>query len=66
MRGERTAHFDPRRRRSPSDAAGGYTVFGEVTDGLAIVEGVAEAGTLSGGSDGAPAEPVVLNEVTVS
>ncbi len=50
----------------PSDGAGGYTVFGTVTDGIAIVETVAREGTVTGGPDGAPALPVVLNEVSVS
>ncbi|WP_084078223.1 peptidylprolyl isomerase [Demequina sp. NBRC 110057] len=50
----------------PSDAAGGYTVFGQVTDGLSIVEGVASAGTITGESDGQPAQSVILNEVSVS
>lgn len=50
----------------PSDAAGGYTVFGTVTDGLAIVEGVAAAGTTTGGTDGSPAQTIVMNEVSVS
>lgn len=49
----------------PSDAAGGYTVFGTVTDGLAIVEAIAEAGTEDGSSNGRPAKTVTLNEVSV-
>ena len=50
----------------PSDTAGGYTVFGEVTQGLAIVEDVAQAGTITGGTDGRPAQSVIINEVSVS
>lgn len=50
----------------PSDTAGGYTVFGEVTQGLAIVGDVAQAGTITGGSDGRPAQSVIINEVSVS
>lgn len=50
----------------PSDTAGGYTVFGEVTQGLAIVEGVAQAGTITGTPDGRPAQSVIINEVSVS
>lgn len=49
-----------------SDTAGGYTVFGEVTQGLAIVEDVAQAGTITGGPDGRPAQSVIINEVSVS
>jgi len=50
----------------PSDAAGGYTVFGEVSEGLAIVDAIAQAGTITGDSDGRPAQSVIVNEVTVS
>lgn len=50
----------------PSDLAGGYTVFGTVTDRLGIVEAIAAAGTETGSSDGRPAEPVILREVSVS
>lgn len=50
----------------PSDAAGGYTVFGQVTEGLSIVEGVASAGTITGEPDGRPAQSVIVNEVSLS
>ncbi|WNM25756.1 peptidylprolyl isomerase [Demequina capsici] len=50
----------------PADAAGGYTVFGRVVQGLGIVEAVAEAGTITGDSDGRPALSVIVNEVSVS
>lgn len=50
----------------PSDHAGGYTVFGQVTDGLSIVEGVASAGTVTGQPDGKPAQSVIVNEVSAS
>lgn len=50
----------------PSDAAGGYTVFGQVTQGLSIVEDVASAGTMTGQPDGRPAQSVIVNEVTAS
>lgn len=49
----------------PSDTAGGYTVFGQVTQGLSIVEGVASAGTITGEPDGPPAQSVIVNEVSV-
>jgi peptidyl-prolyl cis-trans isomerase B (cyclophilin B) len=48
-----------------SDAAGGYTVFGAITSGLAILEAIGAAGTSDGGSDGTPVEPVIINEVSV-
>ncbi|MEX0913893.1 MAG: peptidylprolyl isomerase [Demequina sp.] len=50
----------------PSDEAGGYTVLGTVTDGLAMVEGVAQSGTITGATDGRPATSVIINEVSVS
>jgi peptidyl-prolyl cis-trans isomerase B (cyclophilin B) len=50
----------------PSDAAGGYSVFGVVTEGLAIVEQVAQSGTIEGGTDGRPSMSVIINEVSVS
>ena len=49
----------------PSDAVGGYTVFGRVTAGLDAVKAIAEAGTATGASDGPPAEPVVTSNVSV-
>jgi peptidyl-prolyl cis-trans isomerase B (cyclophilin B) len=48
-----------------SDTAGGYTVFGKITGGLAILEAIGAAGTSDGSSDGTPAQPVVINEVSV-
>lgn len=42
------------------DAAGGYTVMGEITSGLDAVENVAEQGTTSGAQDGEPVAPAVL------
>ncbi len=50
----------------PDDEAGGYTVFGRVVSGLGIVESVAEAGTITGDTDGRPALSVIVNEVSVS
>ena len=50
----------------PSDAAGGYTVFGKVTQGLDIVEAVAAAGTITGDADGRPAMSVIITEVSAS
>jgi peptidyl-prolyl cis-trans isomerase B (cyclophilin B) len=49
----------------PSDAAGGYTVFGQVTSGLDVVEAVAQAGVDGGRTDGAPATPISLEQVSV-
>ncbi|QAY71120.1 peptidylprolyl isomerase [Xylanimonas protaetiae] len=47
----------------PSDAAGGYTVFGRITQGLDVVQAVADAGVAGGASDGAPATPVTIEGV---
>ncbi|KQQ11134.1 peptidylprolyl isomerase [Rathayibacter sp. Leaf296] len=50
----------------PADAAGGYTVIGQVTSGLdALVADVVAEGTADGSTDGAPAEPVAITSVTV-
>ena len=43
-----------------------YTTVGEVTEGLDAVKAVAEAGVTGGGSDGAPAQPVVIETATVT
>ena len=48
----------------PSDAAGGYTVLGTITGGLDVVTGIADEGTKSGASDGAPADPAVIDGVS--
>jgi len=47
----------------PSDAAGGYTVFGRITSGLDVVQAVADAGVSGGASDGSPATPVTIEGV---
>ncbi|PPF74266.1 peptidylprolyl isomerase [Rathayibacter sp. AY1E6] len=50
----------------PADAAGGYTVLGQVTSGLdALVSDVVSKGTADGSGDGAPAEPVTITSVSV-
>lgn len=47
----------------PSDAAGGYTVFGTITSGLDFVQAVADTGAADGVPDGAPATPVTIEGV---
>lgn len=42
-----------------------YSVVGEVTEGLDIVEEIGAAGTSSGGSDGAPKDEVHINSIAV-
>jgi peptidyl-prolyl cis-trans isomerase B (cyclophilin B) len=49
----------------PSDAAGGYTIFGKITSGLEAVQAIADAGTQDGSSDGAPLNPVYLSGISV-
>ncbi|MCB2414070.1 peptidylprolyl isomerase [Demequina sp. TTPB684] len=49
-----------------SDEAGGYTVFGTVTQGLDIVRSIAEGGTITGATDGRPALSVIITKVTAS
>ena len=47
----------------PSDVAGGYTVFGEVTSGLDAVLAIADAGTKEGTEE--PVEEVILSGLSV-
>jgi peptidyl-prolyl cis-trans isomerase B (cyclophilin B) len=49
----------------PSDQAGGYTVFGRVTSGLDTVLAIAAAGVSGGASDGSPAQPVIMTNLTI-
>lgn len=50
----------------PADAAGGYTVFGTVTQGLDVLQQIGAAGTIDGSSDGRPAVDVIIEGVSVS
>ncbi len=49
----------------PSDQAGGYTVFGQVTSGLDVVKAIADAGTAQGSSDGSPVSDVIIEGVKI-
>lgn len=49
----------------PDDAAGGYTVFGQVTAGLDVLTAVDAGGTVDGGTDGRPAVPVTIEGVVI-
>jgi peptidyl-prolyl cis-trans isomerase B (cyclophilin B) len=42
-----------------------YTVFGRVTNGLDVVQGIAAQGVAGGGTDGAPANQVTIRSVTI-
>lgn len=44
----------------------GYTIWGKVTSGLDLVQQIAAAGVSGGGSDGPPAQPVTIQQATVS
>jgi len=44
----------------------GYTIWGQVTQGLDVVTGIAAAGVEGGGSDGPPAQPVVIETATIT
>ena len=45
---------------------GGYTIFGNVTSGMEIIDQVVEAGVAGGGSDGSPALPLSILQVAVN
>ena len=44
---------------------GGYSIFGEVVEGMDIVDAIAEAGVAGGAGDGVPAQPISILDVTV-
>jgi peptidyl-prolyl cis-trans isomerase B (cyclophilin B) len=43
----------------------GYTIFGEVTDGMEVVDAIAEAGVADGSGDGSPTQPISVLDITV-
>jgi len=49
----------------PSDAAGGYTVFGKISKGLSGLDPVFKAGTADGSGDGKPAVETKLGTFTL-
>jgi peptidyl-prolyl cis-trans isomerase B (cyclophilin B) len=49
--------------RIPSDAAGGYTIFGKITSGLDGLEPVIDAGVQGGATDGPPALETLLSSI---
>lgn len=49
----------------PTDG-GGYTIFGTVTKGLDILTHIAQGGTADASSDGAPAQPISIESITVT
>ena len=44
----------------------GYTIWGQITQGLDVIQALAQAGTADGGGDGLPAQPLVIESATVS
>ncbi len=44
----------------------GYTIWGKVTKGLDVVTGIAAAGVEGGGTDGPPAQRVVIEKATLT
>jgi peptidyl-prolyl cis-trans isomerase B (cyclophilin B) len=44
---------------------GGYSIFGKVTKGLDIIDGIAKGGVTGGAGDGAPAQPISILNVSV-
>lgn len=49
----------------PSDSAGGYTVFGEVTSGLEGLDSIIKAGVKDGSGDGKPKVDTTIKTVTI-
>ena len=49
----------------PSDSAGGYTVFGEVTTGLSGIDDIIKAGVKDGSGDGQPKVETSVTSITV-
>jgi peptidyl-prolyl cis-trans isomerase B (cyclophilin B) len=50
----------------PSDAAGGYTVLGDITKGMDVVNKVAEGGVSGGSGDGAPVRAISITSTSVA
>ena len=50
----------------PSDLAGGYTVFGTVTQGMSgVIDQVVTPGVEGGSGDGAPVATAVISSITI-
>ncbi|GMA31371.1 peptidylprolyl isomerase [Litorihabitans aurantiacus] len=50
----------------PDDAAGGYTVFGTVVQGLDVLQSVGAAGNDTGATNGRPATDVIIEKAVIS
>jgi peptidyl-prolyl cis-trans isomerase B (cyclophilin B) len=44
----------------------GYTIWGNVTSGLELIQEIAAVGVEGGATDGRPAQPVFIESATVS
>jgi peptidyl-prolyl cis-trans isomerase B (cyclophilin B) len=49
--------------RIPSDAAGGYTIFGKIISGLDLLDPIISAGVEGGATDGPPAIETRLSSI---
>jgi len=50
----------------PADAAGGYTVFGQITSGLdQLVDAYVTEGVLEGATDGIPVIVPIIESITI-
>lgn len=47
------------------DTAGGYTVFGKVTSGMSVIDGIASQGVQGGTADGTPVAKATLGAISV-
>lgn len=47
-------------------SGGGYTIFGNVTSGMEIIDHIVAAGVSGGGADGSPAQPISILEIAVT
>jgi len=50
----------------PPDQFGGYTIFGQVTQGMNILRGIADEGTSTQTGDGPPKQPISIFKVNVT
>ena len=49
----------------PDDVVGGYTVFGEITNGLGTLDPIIKAGVVGGRSDGNPKVTTIISNISV-
>ena len=49
----------------PADNAGGYTIFGSVSNGMKVIDSIAAAGVAGGGTDGKPAVTTKIGAISL-